>query len=195
MEEGEATEEPVVPPSERPSRPRRLRWGWIVAGGVVIVAAALAVKVPTSNGPTGASDGSRPAAYFQLSRLDDPNRSVSLTDFRGRPVVLNFWASWCVPCRNEMPGFQAVASELAGRVEFLGVNEQDFRPGALDFVAKTGVQYPSVVDSDGILMTAYGLRGLPNTVFISPAGKVLELHAGELNATDLRETIRRLFKV
>lgn len=159
------------------------------------MALALLFSSPASDRSSDGSLGSRRAPDFRLNRLDDPSRVVTLADFRGRPLVLNFWASWCVPCRKEMPAFESVASELKGRVEFLGVNEQDTRPGALDLVAKTGVRYPSVVDTGGTLMSAYGLRGLPNTAFISPDGELLDVHVGELNATDLRATIRQLFKI
>lgn len=192
MEEAQSTEGPVVQPAE--PRRRRLRW-WIMGGGLAVVALALIFKGPASNGLSDASMGARRAPDFRLNRLDDPSRVVSLADFRGRPLVLNFWASWCVPCRKEMPGFESVASELKGRVEFLGVNEQDTRPGALDLVAKTGVRYPSVVDAGGTLMTAYGLRGLPNTAFISPDRELLDVHVGELNATDLRAAIQKHFKI
>ena len=192
MEHLRAPDEPVVAPPEPPSGRRRLRW-WIVGGGLAAVAVALVLSGAASNRSAVSAD--RPAPDFRLNRLDDPSRVVSLADYQGRPLVLNFWASWCVPCRKEMPAFESVASELKGRVEFLGVNEQDTRPGALDLVTKTGVRYPSVVDADGKLMTAYGLRGLPNTAFISPDGELLEVHAGELNATDLRAAIRRLFNI
>lgn len=193
MESASATQEPVGSPPEPPSGRRRLRW-WIVGGGLAVVALALILTGVPSGGPSGVPAGRR-APEFRLNRLDDPNRAVSLADFRGRPLVLNFWASWCVPCRKEMPAFESVSSELKGRVEFLGVNEQDTRPGALDLVAKTGVRYPSVVDPGGTLMSAYGFRGLPNTAFVSPDGEVLEVHFGEINATDLRAAIQRLFKI
>ena len=192
MDEAPTTGEPVVSPPEPPPRRRRLR-SWILAGLAVLTVAVI-WKGPGSDGPPSMVAGGQ-APEFRLNRLDDPNRVVSLADFRGRPLVLNFWASWCVPCRKEMPAFESVASELKGRVEFLGVNEQDTRPGALDLVAKTGVRYPSVVDADGTLMTAYGLRGLPDTAFISADGELLELHVGELDATDLRATIRRHFDI
>jgi cytochrome c biogenesis protein CcmG/thiol:disulfide interchange protein DsbE len=193
VDEAPTTGEPVVSPPEPPPR-RRLRW-WILAGGFAVLTVAVIWKGAGSDGPLGTAAGGGRAPDFRLNRLDDPNRAVSLADFRGRPLVLNFWASWCVPCRKEMPAFESVATELTGRVEFLGVNEQDTRPGALDLVAKTGVRYPSVVDADGTLMTAYRLRGLPDTAFISPDGELLELHVGELNATELRATIRRLFDI
>jgi cytochrome c biogenesis protein CcmG/thiol:disulfide interchange protein DsbE len=194
MDESRATEEPLPLPQDPPSR-RRLRRSWLVGAGVAIVAAALMIRGPASTSRTGTSGASRRAPDFRLSRVDDPNRQISLADYRGRPLVLNFWASWCLPCRKEMPAFQAVASELTGHVAFLGMNEQDTQASALDLVAQTGVRYPSVVDSNRTLAAAYSLRGLPDTVFISPAGELLELHVGEFSAVDLRAAITRLFKV
>ena len=195
MEEVRAAGEPGPAPTEPSFRPRRRRSWWMVGGGLAVLAVVMLLRGPTSNRQTDTVSGRRRAPDFRLHQLDDPTRQLSLADFRGQPLVLNFWASWCGPCRKEMPGFESVASQLRGRVTFLGVNEQDVRSGALDLVATTGVRYPSVVDSGGILMTAYALRGLPDTVFISSAGEVVELHVGELNATDLRETIRRSFNL
>ena len=193
MEPAPAIEQPVASPPESRSGRRRLRW-WILGAGLAVLAVALILQSVPSGGPSGVSADQR-APDFRLNRLDDPSRVVSLADYRGGPLVLNFWASWCVPCRKEMPAFESVAGELKGRVEFLGVNEQDTRPGALDLVAKTGVRYPSVVDPGGTLMTAYGFRGLPNTAFISADGALLDVHLGEINAVDLRAAIQRLFKI
>ena len=194
MDETQAADEPMASAPTLPHA-RRRRWLWIVGGGLAIIAATLIPKGLTSNGPTGTSATRSRAPEFRLNRLDDPNRRVSLADFRGRPLVLNFWASWCLPCRTEMPAFESVSSQLTGRVDFLGVNEEDTQASALDLVAETGVRYPSVVDSGRVLASAYSLRGLPDTVFISSAGELLELHQGEFNATDLRAEIRRLFEI
>jgi cytochrome c biogenesis protein CcmG/thiol:disulfide interchange protein DsbE len=156
----------------------------------VVVGAVLLVGSGSGNG----SKGAREAPAFRFSRLDAPERTVSLSDYRGRPVVVNFWASWCVPCQKEMPAFQAAAADLEGRVAFVGVNEQDFRDSALALQTKTGVRYPSGFDSAGKMMQAYGLRGLPATAFISSDGALLELHTGQIDGPDLRATISRLFR-
>ena len=132
-----ATEED--PPT---ATPRRRRLWAAVAIAVVVVGAVLLVG---SGGGSG-SKGAREAPAFRFPRLDVPERTVSLSDYRGRPVVVNFWASWCVPCQKEMPAFQAAAADLDGRVAFVGVNEQDFRDGALAFQTKVGVRYPSGFD-------------------------------------------------
>jgi len=168
---------------------RHLVWVVVAVATAGVIGAAL---LAGSGGPGSQPDRQAPA--FQLPRLDEANRTVSLSDYRGRPVVVNFWASWCVPCQKELPDFQAAAADLEGRVAFLGVNEQDFRDGALSFLSKTGVRYPSGFDPQGRMMTAYSLRGLPATAFVSPTGALLELHTGQINGSDLRATIDRLFR-
>lgn len=165
-------------------------------GVAVAIAAigALGAVLLARTGGGSSSQQAHQAPAFQFSRLDEPNRAVSLPDYRGQPVVVNFWASWCVPCQKEMPDFQAAAVDLEGRVVFIGLNERDFRDGALALQAKTGVRYPSGFDPDGKMMTAYSLRGLPATAFVSPTGALLELHTGQINGPALRATIDRLFR-
>ena len=117
---------------------------------------------------------------------------VSLSQFRGRPVVLNFWASWCVPCRREMPAFEAAHRRLGSRVVFLGVNHQDALRAALKFLTETGVTYPSGYDPDGGVARKYGLFGLPTTIFVSPDGKVVARRTGETTADELQRKIAGL---
>ena len=177
---------------DRRARSRRTRWWWAVgAAGVGLAVAGVIASVGGNDGSASRSDRAAPA--FRLPRLDDPNRVVALADYRGHPVVVNFWASWCVPCQKEMPAFQAVADEFQGKVSFVGVDEQDLRDGALALVAKTGVRYPSAFDAQGQMMRAYALRGLPATAFISAKGDLLDLHTGQLNGPDLRAAIVRFF--
>jgi cytochrome c biogenesis protein CcmG/thiol:disulfide interchange protein DsbE len=184
---GSATAVSKDPPAIR----RRRRRPWAVAAVTAVVVGAFLLAALG-----GGRNGSQPAHQapaFQFPRLDQPDRAVSLSDYRGRPVVVNFWASWCVPCQKEMPAFQAAAADLEGRVAFVGVNEQDLRDSALSFLTKTGVRYPSGFDPEGKMMRAYLLRGLPATAFVSPSGDLLELHLGQINGPDLRATIDRLF--
>jgi cytochrome c biogenesis protein CcmG/thiol:disulfide interchange protein DsbE len=149
--------------------------------------AGLDLHAPAADG------GGKVAPDFKLENVRRGETPVSLTEYRGRPVVLNFFASWCVPCRREMPSFEAVHQRLGRRVAFVGVNHQDQRPGALDVLEETGVSYPAGFDPTGSVAAAYGLYGMPTTVFISPEGRVLERHTGELSAQVLEGTIRRLF--
>ncbi|MPY94947.1 MAG: redoxin domain-containing protein [Acidimicrobiia bacterium] len=98
-----------------------------------------------------------PAPTFRLPDLRDPARDIALADFAGRPVVLNFWAAWCGPCRREMPAFERLHHQLGDRVAFVGINHQDGRSDALALLAETGVTYPSAHDPAGEVAQAYGL--------------------------------------
>ena len=120
---------------------------------------------------------------------------VVLANLRGRPVVVNFFASWCVPCRKEMAAFQAASSRLGDRVSFVGVDHQDDRKGGQQLLADTGVRYPTGYDPDGTIAARYGLFGMPTTVFIGTDGKVLDKHTGELSQSDLEDAIARLFGI
>ena len=120
---------------------------------------------------------------------------MSLAALRGRPVVLNFWAAWCVPCKDELPAFEAVHSRLGGRVAFVGIDRQDNRGDALDLAARAGLTYPSAFDPNGSLDGPYRLLGTPTTVFISPTGRIVDRHTGQLSRARLDGALQRLFGV
>ncbi len=185
------------PPSaeEAPSTGGRRRRVVVVAAAVATVAAlAVAGMVFGPSGDTGGRGQGRPAPAIELARLDAEG-TVSLAALRGRPVVVNFFASWCVPCRKELPAFQAVHSRRGDEVAFLGVDHQDDRRGALGLLDETGVTFPSGHDPEGKVARAYGLFGMPSTVFVGADGTLLEVHTGELNESQLEEKISRLFGV
>ncbi|MFN3286222.1 MAG: TlpA family protein disulfide reductase [bacterium] len=121
--------------------------------------------------PTG-----RPAPGFVRETLD--GRELSLSELLGKPVVMNFWASWCVPCRAEAPTLAEAARRFRGRVRFLGVNVLDGIQDARRFAEQYGLPFPSVVDDDGSLLRAYRVVGLPTTVFVTPSGVIRDVHAG-----------------
>ena len=135
----------------------------------------------------------RQAPDFSLPDLHRPEDRVELADYRGRPVVLNFWASWCVPCLREMPTFQAVSQQVGPRVAFVSVNHQDGRSTALRLLADTGVTHPAGYDPDGRVASSYNLVGMPTTVFISSTGQVLATRTGEMSRTQLEKAIEDLF--
>jgi peroxiredoxin len=105
--------------------------------------------------------------------LPDPSgKKVSLEDFRGKLVMLNFWASWCVPCRDEMPAMERLYQEFRNKgFVVLGVNVRDKRDDAMALLTELGVTYPVVFDPPGRWMLAYGAWGLPNTYLIGPDGR------------------------
>lgn len=108
----------------------------------------------------------------------------------GRPVVLNFWASWCLPCRHEMPAFDAVAHERPG-IFMLGVAVKDTEPAARAFAGEVGVSYALGHDSDGTILEKYPTLGLPATWFITDDGTVAEQWFGQLDESLLGEMIER----
>lgn len=179
----------------------------MVLGGVALLVLAVLVAVnagalgarlvPGLPGPAvtvsggaviGAGRGPQvgdPAPEFALRALDGD--TVRLSDFAGRPVLVNFWASWCPPCRAEMPRFEE--AHAAGRVVVLGVNtldadnEAEARAAARDL----GVTFPVLFDEQGDAQRAYSVRGLPTTFLVGPDGRILAVHPGEISQALLDE--------
>ena len=166
---------------------RRRRW-WLGVAVAVLVGVVVVLVVGRSTSTVGSA-----AKPFDLQSVDTAGARVVSTNFRGRPLVINFWASWCIPCRSEMPGFEHVHQHVGDRIQFVGIDHQDTRPSALALLHDTGVTYPTGFDPDGHAAYDYGLVGMPTTVFISADGKVLEQHTGQLSEHDLQATIDRLY--
>jgi thiol-disulfide isomerase/thioredoxin len=167
-----------------------------VAGVVVLLLGAVvaAVLLTGGGGKTAVRSG-RPgpmAAPFELPNLDETKGAVSLASFRGKPVLLNFWATWCTPCVQEMPMLEAAHRRTGSKVVFLGVDRQDFRPDAQAFVRRTNVTYASAYDRDGTLDGAYRLRGMPTSVFIDAAGRVVDQVTGPLTESQLDDGLKAL---
>ncbi|MFN8016829.1 MAG: TlpA disulfide reductase family protein [Acidimicrobiales bacterium] len=107
----------------------------------------------------------------------------------GKPTVVNFWASWCTPCRKEMPAFDEVAAKVDGEVNIIGVTDDDDLDAAKAAAKKAGVHYPLLVDQDQTLITDLALSGLPGTVFVDADGKVVGKHLGALTEAELTKQI------
>lgn len=114
---------------------------------------------------------------------------VTRDDLVGTPTVINFWASWCPPCIDEMPGFEQVHRELGGRVQFVGVNREDARDAARRLADETGVTYLLVVDDDASYFRALGGRGMPTTVLVDAEGRIRHVFSGPLTPDQLRDRI------
>ena len=151
----------------------------VVAGAFL---ALLGAGVARRAGPPG--PGER-APAFTAPRLRGGG-SVSLEELRGRPVLLNFWASWCPPCREEAPLLQRAHEDYGEEVAIVGVDIRDARSDALEFAARHGLRYELVRDEDGSIASDYGLTGQPESFFIDADGVVVEHVAGPLFADDLR---------
>lgn len=180
-------------PAETSQRRKGVWVGLGVAVAVIVVALVAASDAAWTPGPAELRAGKGGLApRFALPDLDDPAATVDLDDRGGRPAVVNFWASWCLPCRREMPALQAASEEFGERVAFIGVNHQDNRSDALEFVAEAGVGYRSGMDPDGGTARDYGLFGMPSTVFVAPDGTIAGTRTGELTADELDRAIREL---
>jgi peroxiredoxin len=166
----------------------------VLAVAALVVAGRLVGQPSTTAGVVveGVAAVGRPAPRVELPGLRGGR--VRLADLRGRPVVLNFWASWCPPCLAEMPEFQRVHRQLGDRVAFLGVNQRDQR-AAEQLARSSGVTYPLAVDPAGRAFDAFGGLGMPTTVLIGADGTVADIFAGQLDETLLRERIRRALGV
>jgi cytochrome c biogenesis protein CcmG/thiol:disulfide interchange protein DsbE len=116
-------------------------------------------------------------------------------DLRGRPLVLNVWASWCGPCRKEMPAFQQVYLKAKDKVGFLGLDYLDVADAARRFAAQTGVTYPLAADPKGQAGAKLGVAALPTTLFIGADGTLRGRHPGAMTATQLRAAIRNYLEV
>lgn len=119
---------------------------------------------------------------------------VSLRELRGVPVVLNFWASWCVPCKAEAPRFVASASTYAGKVAFLGIDVQDFETDARRFLTRYETNYVSVRDGDDSTSSAYGVTGIPETYYLNARGRVVAHSVGEVSAEELEANLLKAIK-
>ena len=137
--------------------------------------------------------GKHPVAPdFTLPRLG-PGEKINLAALRGKAVVINFWASWCHPCKQEVPRLEAAYRQWGGKdVVFIGIDAQDFVGDAKRFAAKLGITYPLVHDAPGGTVDRYGVTGYPETFFIDRRGRVVPPHiVGPATRAKLDEGIRK----
>ena len=157
----------------RPSQPVA-RLATAVAIGLLLVSAcAHSQNASVADVPFTGADGS----------------VASIADFAGRPLVLNMWATYCVPCVKEMPALDEIATEFADEVNVIGVNVFDTPQKAATFARELGVGYSQFSDPDGALSTALAVTGLPATAFFDANGALLDVHQGAYTAAELRDAI------
>lgn len=182
-----------------PRRTRALLWAAGVVAIAVVIGAAL--SSPRSSGGvavTGTASIGEPAPEVRLT--DFEGEEFSLSDYEGRPVVLNFWASWCPFCAAEMPDFEKVHRAVSDEVAFLGIDQcESCQAGSLDaakdLARETGVSYRLAEDPNGSVFVAFGGASMPTTVFIDEDGRVVERVGGMLSESQLRDLIGGLFGV
>lgn len=137
----------------------------------------------------GAATEGRPAKEFVLPGFD--GSTVSLADYRGRVVLVNFWASWCVPCRIEAPVLEQTWRRYRDRgLVLVGINLWDKEPEARAFLREFGITYPNARDEGGRVAIEYGVAGIPETIVIAPDGLVSGKHSGALSSARIVELAR-----
>lgn len=140
---------------------------------------------------TGGAATNAPAPDFDLPRLDGNGR-VALSDLRGKAVVINFWASWCIPCKEESPYLQRTWQAMRDRgLVVVGIDEEDLSADAKRFVRRYRLTYPIVRDKSGAVRDAYGLTGYPETFVIDRRGRIVEHVAGPVDRGEPRERFER----
>ena len=145
---------------------------------------------------TAASETPGPVPAPDFTVYDEAGNEVHLSDYRGKPVVVNFWASWCGPCRMEMPEFQEKHLELGGEVRFLMLNMTGGRETvetARDFIAGQGYTFPVLYDTEGDAAVTYGAYALPTTYFIDSEGYAIAQARGAINSETLQAGIDMIY--
>jgi cytochrome c biogenesis protein CcmG/thiol:disulfide interchange protein DsbE len=163
-------------------------------GLVVLLFALLLWKLVQDDGGQlgqAVARGETPAApEFTLERLDQEGE-LALSSLQGKAVVLNFWASWCIPCKEEAPFLEEVWQD--GRKEGLvvvGLDAKDFRRDARDFVRRYDLTFPIVYDGPGSTLSKWGVTGFPETFVIDRQGRVVETFVGAVNSDEDRARLR-----
>jgi cytochrome c biogenesis protein CcmG/thiol:disulfide interchange protein DsbE len=159
------------------TRPARLAAQGLAVALVVGLLALLVWRVANGNDKGVAQslkDGQQPTApVFDLPRLDGNGR-IDLASLRGKkPIVLDFWASWCVPCIHESKRLEAAKKQYGDRIDFIGVDTKDFSSDARQWQHKHGITYPSVHDGSGTVLTEWGGLPIPRIFFVARSGKVV----------------------
>jgi thiol-disulfide isomerase/thioredoxin len=162
---------------------------------VVVVSAALVGCAgsgdPQLGSPSTSDQISLPTSPEALPLVDQAGYRRLLDGLRGTPVVVNVWASWCVPCKAEAPLLSKAASDHPD-IQFLGVDIQDSRDGALGFIRRYGLPYPSVFNPSADIRDALALPGQPDTLFYDATGALRSTTVGELSAASLDQGIAKI---
>ena len=150
-----------------------------------IAVAAVLLLAPACSHQDGGEGKPLPAASLSSLSTGKP----ADLDADGKPLIINFWASWCTPCRAEMPAFEQVHQELGDQVAIVGVTDEDDHDASAEAAEEAGVTYPLLVDDDQTLLTDLRVSGLPGTVFVDADGNVVGRHLGALTEAELTKEI------
>jgi len=167
-----------------------------VAAGLValcVVGSLIGISLASSDGASSSGAGSAHsdpvAASFSLPVLGHSGQRVSLSDYAGKPLIVNFFASWCVPCKQETPLLAKFYRNEHGKVALVGMDENDAAGSALSFTRANGVTYPVGFDPQVTVASAYGVDALPQTFFLNAKHRVVDRVFGAVTLADLSHGI------
>ena len=157
---------------------------------VLPLVGVLALNIDRNPGSIDSPLVGKQAPTFRLERVASGS-PVDLAELRGRPVVINFWATWCVPCYQEHAVLVSEARRRGEQVEFLGIVYQDEKDRVARFLDERGGGYANLMDDSGKTAIAYGVYGVPETFFLDPSGKVVSKFTGPLNRRSLDDLLEQ----
>lgn len=162
----------------------------LILGGVALVAVLLfALASGGSDSEPASETAAGDSGFASLVFLNADGTEGSLADYSGQPLVVNFFAAWCPPCRAELPEFEAVSQANSDRVRFIGVSHDLDQVTWRSLIEETGVTFDTVFQPNQELFEAFDAKGMPTTAFISPDGEVLQVWTGILSDDKLQELI------
>ncbi len=161
---------------------------------VLLVGAGLLISLALAGcGGQGGGSQATPEGLAPDFSLNDLNgQQVTLSQYRGKPVMLNFWASWCGPCRIELPEIQALSQEHAGGdVVILGVDFGEQPDTVRAFAQQNGLTYRILTDENSTISRMYRVPGIPTTVFVNRQGQVVETHIGPISKSAAEQALAK----
>ena len=161
---------------------------------LLLVGAVVAYNVLSKQVQPGITQNGERQAAPDFTVTDAQGSPVKLADMRGKPVVLNFWATWCGYCVDEMPEFAKAHRELGDEVQFMMVNLRESVETGMQYVRGQSYSFPVYFDAQGNAAAAYGVRGIPATFFIDGDGNIVSNTAGALDEAALRRGIEELLQ-
>lgn len=187
---------------KRPSQQSTLRraltshWTWLTVGVLLIGGGLFTLYLqgqPPAPKIAEAQARADAAPDFELISLD--NEAVSLSDYRGQVVLVNFWATWCPPCRAELPDLVGYYHDHATEgFILLGINEQESAQQATAFLNSQGLDFPVLLDETGSVMGSYGVSAMPSSFLIDKSGQIVQMWTGMINRQTLEEAITPLLQ-
>ena len=148
---------------------------------IIFVLGSLTTACQSSGGSGETPQGTKPAPQFQFT--NNSGQLISLSDLQGKPVLINFWASWCSPCRQEMPYIQQIYNEWQEKgLVLLAINIGESASQAAEFMRSQGLSFPVLLDPEGEIAGQYGVRAIPTSFFIDKDGIIQDMKVGAFHS-------------